>query len=68
MLILIPNVPTDQQVVDEERLETTYDLTEVEERESGIKIQQSSRGKSEEILHYRFQVKTSESSKYHERA
>ena len=32
------NQATDQQVVEEESLETTYALTELEERESGIKI------------------------------
>lgn len=52
------NEATDQQVVDEESLETTYALTELEERESGIKInnrQGANQGKSSTID---FKIKT----------
>ena len=52
------NKATDQQVVDEESLETTYDLTELEERESGIEINNRRGANQRKSYTIDFKIKT----------
>lgn len=52
------NEATDQQVVDEESLETTYALTELEERESGIKINNRQGANQRKSSTIDFKIKT----------
>ena len=52
------NQATDQQVVDEESLETTYALTELEERESGIKINNRQGANQRKSYNIDFKIKT----------
>lgn len=52
------NQATDQQVVDEESLETTYALTELEERESGIKINNRQGANQRKSYTIDFKIKT----------
>lgn len=52
------NQATDQQVVDEGSLETTYDLTELEERESGIKINNRRGANQRKSYTIDFKIKT----------
>ena len=52
------NQATDQQSVDEESLETTYDSTEQEERESGIKINRRRGANKRNSYTIDFKIKT----------
>ena len=52
------NQATDQKDVDEETLETTYDLTEIEDRESGIKTNNHRGGNQRKSYTIAFKIKT----------
>ena len=52
------NQATDQQVVDEESLKTTYDLMELEERDSGIKINNRRGANQRKSYTIDFKIKT----------